>query len=352
MIFKINFIVCAQLFFDDYKSDSIHGNIDNNYISIISSQDQFRFRPYDELEKYIHNENTLKKEYPKDINSLTKSTYSSNLCKILHEPSDKCSNSRSIKDEMKSHSFKTECAKKINIETSKSASNIILKETHATKQKKHKIENCLSSFPSHCHDQLCDFNSVRKQFSECEFQISCFIRKIKRISISKNNASTKSEKYNQVEHAKEYYRKICIIKNEHTKYINHRQFPRIKNLLDSSWVPREIRDIIFEYITLFEHFLSVYDLKKKITGKNLTNTHRIEVHNYNVEIFSCFKDIPMAKILQNLRNQLKCYQYKEITTHNKVNMILIQLKNILTKLYSKSKKVIKYYESLNEIFKE
>ncbi|WUR02989.1 uncharacterized protein VNE69_03202 [Vairimorpha necatrix] len=193
-------------------------------------------------------------------------------------------------------------------------------------------------------------NEIKKYLYACENRIKTFITVMELKSISKREIGVHIEKYKKVEdHINKHYKEITRIKNNFLYQLTLLTFPQIKREIENSDAPTEIKYIFFEFIKLFEFFLTVYNMKIKMNGYIL-NKHRIDIHNYNIEIFSLFKYIPIIETLEIMNNKLRLYDYKNTFIKQRVINVYWLIKHKLVLLSNRSDIAKEIYEKLNQIY--
>ncbi|WUR02876.1 uncharacterized protein VNE69_03097 [Vairimorpha necatrix] len=199
-------------------------------------------------------------------------------------------------------------------------------------------------------DILFDFTPIITNIFACEKKIQNFIEKIKNgINLEKERNPSFIENSNTNLHIKKYYAALRQLKVKDLYKLKKIQVPLIKKKTRELCVPLDVRNIIFEFLKILESFLSVYDMKMKL-HKNLSNAQRINVHNFNINIFSLFPSVPMIETLELMDDNLRTYKYENIYMRIQVNAILYLIKTKLFKLSSISDKAVEIYKKLNLIY--
>ncbi|WUR02867.1 putative SP-containing protein [Vairimorpha necatrix] len=197
-------------------------------------------------------------------------------------------------------------------------------------------------------------NSLDKMqvaISECKTKTRQFIIEMKKKSILKENRKLDSQKnIKNNKDIEKYNVDLRMIKTKNLYKLTYIQMPIIKKKLKALSLPLDVQNIIYNFVDLFESFISVYDIKNKL-HKDYSNIQRIKVHENNIEIFSLFYYIPILETLEILRYELKSYNFENMIIHNKVIVLLNLIKKKLLNLSLLSDKAIKIYEKLNEIYK-
>ncbi|WUR02263.1 uncharacterized protein VNE69_01202 [Vairimorpha necatrix] len=94
----------------------------------------------------------------------------------------------------------------------------------------------------------------------------------------------------------------------------------------------------------------IYDLKKEHCRELESNGYKMLLNDYNIEIFSLFKHIPIIETLEKMTNKIESYKYNDKNIILNIMKTLDSLKATLDLLAIESEKVIKNYEKLNQIY--
>ncbi|WUR02259.1 uncharacterized protein VNE69_01198 [Vairimorpha necatrix] len=192
---------------------------------------------------------------------------------------------------------------------------------------------------------------MKNYLAACEVRIKHFILVMELKSFTNCKKRSKLIKPSRIDEcAVAYYRAIREIKKQNKFQINKRKLPNVIQMIIKSEAPIEIKNIIYELIKTLQIFLEVYDMKANFPKHKLPNSHRIKIHNYNIEIFSLFKYIPIIETLENMINELILYKYENFFIKTEVETILNSIYSILTHLAIKSSFVVEIYEELNEMY--
>ncbi|WUR03288.1 uncharacterized protein VNE69_04114 [Vairimorpha necatrix] len=263
-----------------------------------------------------------------------------------------CDSNKTLKDEMEIYFCNDDIEKNIDIENIALELNSFIVTNDENLQRPENFREYSQLSQDSNYDQSLDFRHLRNQLSECKNKIENFIDQKKKIIITgyeKITTNIKSMKSH--EHVFELYIQISKISQSYLYYLKKRQLPRIKNEIIALRINFDIGNLILEFIRIFEFFLTVYDMKKKIApNKKISNKYRIKIHNYNIGIFSVFNYIPIIEIFESLKQQMSINKSLDYNLHVKIVKIIGCLRGYLFNLSSRTKYTIKLYNELNRIY--
>ncbi|WUR02261.1 uncharacterized protein VNE69_01200 [Vairimorpha necatrix] len=180
---------------------------------------------------------------------------------------------------------------------------------------------------------------IEKYILECRKKIEEYENKMKTWSSQLNETDINIEKPDEYvlnrykNNTEETIKIIYDLRNE--------QLPQITVEIGALNGPIEIKNLLLEFINLIYSFLLIYNMEKEILIPHSSNEYRIKICNYNIEIFSLFKHIPLIETLEIMKKKLELYEYTNINIWWEIIKIFDSLKAKLDILLIKSDEVVR-----------
>ncbi|WUR02686.1 putative SP-containing protein [Vairimorpha necatrix] len=194
---------------------------------------------------------------------------------------------------------------------------------------------------------------IKFYLTKCQNKINEFkILMGKEIVLKKRSQIRIEKRIEKEARIKNYYKKLEDLKFDDLCLNAKFQLKIIKKSLKDYNTPIEIDNILIGVMKLIKHFLKIYEMKKDLTGCEYLCTQSVEIHRFNIKIYSAFDYIPMIDTFEKMKTGLGLYRYENEIIKKKTELKVKELQEILYNIIFKITEGRKVYNKIIQIYKK
>ncbi|WUR03625.1 uncharacterized protein VNE69_05214 [Vairimorpha necatrix] len=347
MFLILDLVYCANLNLDAHLECSIYKNSNDTFNT--STQEKFEHESHAEIFKQNSNIDGFNYESANDLYGITNFIVESfTNFDINNDYQDL----NSLKEEMGS----TYLGKDYNDFMEIDDINIITIESQDEYTKSSQTTDQVGDIPqntkSSTPESSCYFFTVKERLFQCEEKIKTILNKgnLEKIILEKKNQNGINEKMIDKEIMKSYNKKLTKTRL-HNRKLNVKNLRAYEKVLSEPWIPTDIKNIITDFIRIFNLFIEIFNIKARMPKLNVGSVEsRINIQNFNIKIFSQYKNIPILETLNLLVSKLETYKYENILIKHNIRRLITRIKTKLTTLILRYNKTINILEELNQLY--
>ncbi|WUR03624.1 uncharacterized protein VNE69_05213 [Vairimorpha necatrix] len=347
MFLILDLVYCANLNLDAHLECSIYKN--SNDTSNTSTQEKFDNESHAEILKQNSNIDGLNYESANDLCGITNFIFE-NI--INFNINNDYQDLNSLKEEMAS----TYLGKDYNDSLEIDDINIITIESQDEDTKSSQTTDKVGDIPQNTKslapDSSCYFFTVKERLSQCEEKIKTILNKgnLEKIILEKKNQNGINEKMIDKEIMKSYNKKLTKTRL-HNRKLNVKNLRAYEKVLSEPWIPTDIKNIITDFIRIFNLFIEIFYINARLPKLKVGSVEsRINIQNFNIKIFSQYKNIPILESFHLLEDKLETYEYKYVEIKYVLEQLITRIKTKLTTLILHYNETINILRGLNQLY--